>query len=297
MNYKTQRRRFMEIQNFQIYSEQKQLQGRHYKANLENNKKKTILMCHGFAGIQDLFFPQYAEVFAKEGFDVVTFDYNGFGESEGNSEIIPSNQMLDILNILLFIKRKEDLQENKIILWGTSLGGLYALKIASFQKDIAAVYAQITFSNGLRNNSIALDEEGKEKYITQLENMKYKEIMENKKLLLPLKRLLSDEQSKNFLERYKEVFPELMNTKLALTTVKYINELSVDTELATISVPVLLAKATQDCVNAPSEMDFIFQHLSGEKKLLEFDCGHYDIYEAEPFEKGIQEQIEWFTKI
>src|SRR3712207_8525548 len=80
----------MNMEHFEIYSEKNQIRGRKYFANPEKKKEKTILMCHGFAGIQDLFFPQYAAKFSEEGFDVVTFDYNGFGESEGTSEIVPN---------------------------------------------------------------------------------------------------------------------------------------------------------------------------------------------------------------
>jgi len=287
----------MNIEHFAIYSEKNQIQGRKYFANPDKKKKKTILMCHGFAGIQDLFFPQYAAKFSEEGFDVVTFDYNGFGESEGNAEIIPNNQIQDILNVILYLKREEAFQENKLLLWGSSLGGLYVLKLAALSRDIAGVYAQITFSNGLRNNTLGLDEEGKNKYIHQIENIKYKEIRDNKKLLLPLKRLLSDEQSKTFLEDYKEIFPELMATKLSLSTIKHINELSIDNDLASIHVPVLLGKAIQDKVNSPMEMNFIYEHLHSEKKLLEFDCGHYEIYVGDIFEQAIREQIAWFDKI
>lgn len=287
----------MTIEKFEIYSEKKKLHGRKYLANVEKRKKKTILMCHGFAGIQDLFFPSYAEKFVEEGFDVITFDYNGFGESEGTTEIVPNHQIQDILNIILYIKRDETLQENKLFLWGTSLGGLYVLKVATLSKEIAGIYAQITFANGLRNNTLGLDEEGVQKYINQIENIKYKEIKDNKVLLLPLKRLLSDEQSKAFLEDYKDIFPELMATKLSLSTIKQINELCIDNDLATIQVPVLLGKAMQDKVNSPMEMNFIYEHLQSDKKLLELDCGHYEIYVGEAFEKAIQEQISWFEKI
>lgn len=285
------------MKNFNFYSEKKLLSARLYEANEENKKFKTILMCHGFAGTQDLFFPTYAEEFSKNGYNVVTFDYNGFGESEGNREIIPSNQIMDILNTILFLKRLEELKEDKIILWGTSLGGLYALKVAAMKKEIAGVFAQITFADGLRNNTSGLNEEEIEKYISQIENIKFKEISENKVLLLPLKRLLSDEQSKEFLENFKDKFSDLLSTKLSLSTIKYINELSIDNDLASIQIPVLLAKAKNDKVNLPSEMDFIFNNLKSEKKLLEFDCGHYEIYQNEFLIKGIREQIEWFDKI
>ncbi|MDO4689955.1 MAG: alpha/beta fold hydrolase [Fusobacterium sp.] len=287
----------IESKNFEIYSEKNILKGRRYLADTQKRKAKTILMCHGFAGIQDLFFPRYAEIFSKEGFDVVTFDYNGFGESQGDREIIPSNQINDILNMILYVKKDEDLKDNKLFLWGTSLGGLYVLKLAALKREIDGVYAQITFANGLRNNTLGFDEEGIEKYINQIENIKYKEISENKKLLLPLKKLLSDEQSKDFLERYKDLFPILMNTKLSLSTIKHINELSVDNDLSSIKIPVLLGKAKNDVVNSPEEMNYIFEKLNSDKKLIEYDCGHYEIYEGEIFKKAIKEQIEWFNKI
>lgn len=287
----------MKMEHFEIYSEKNILKGRKYFAKESKKKNKTILMCHGFAGIQDLFFPKYAERFSEEGFDVVTFDYNGFGESQGDTEIIPSNQIQDILNVILYLERGEEFQGNKLFLWGTSLGGLYVLKVAGLHRNISGVYAQITFANGLRNNTLGLDEEGIEKYIHQIENIKYKEVRDHKKLLLPLKKLLSDEQSKDFLERYHDIFPELMATKLSLSTIKYINELSVDHELASIQIPVLLGKAKNDKVNSPEEMNFIYNQLTSNKKLLEFPCGHYEIYEGEIFEEAIQEQINWFDQI
>lgn len=287
----------MEIKEFTIYSERNLLNCKKYLSNEKDKKHKTILMCHGFAGTQDLFFPKYAEKFSNAGFDVVTFDYNGFGKSSGETEIVPANQINDILNLILFVKKDEDLTDNKIILWGTSLGGLYVLKIASLKKEIAGVYAQITFANGLRNNTVGLDCDAFEKYVNQIENIKYKEINENKKLLLPLKRLLSDEQSKKFLDEYKELFPILLNTKLSLATIKHINELKIDNDLKDIKIPVLLGKAKEDAVNSPNEMNFIFDNLTSEKKLLEFNCGHYEIYVGEYFEEAIKEQIEWFDKI
>lgn len=286
----------MKIKEFEIYSDKNILKGNHYEANLKNKRNKVILMCNGFAGVQDLFFPKYAEKFSLEGFDVITFDYNGFGKSEGETEIIPSNQIRDISNIILYLKKNEEFRDKQLYLWGTSLGGLYVLKLAATLPGISGVYAQITFSNGIRNNTSLLDFEGKEKYLNQLENIRYKEILENKKLLLPLKRLLSDSQSKVFLEKYKEEFSTLLSTKLSLATISDINELSIDSYLDKINVPVLLLKANNDIVNLPQEMDFIYKALKCDKKLLEYDCGHYDVYEDDIFLSSIVEQIKWFSK-
>lgn len=286
----------MKIKEFKIYSDKNILKGKYYEASSKNKKNKVILMCHGFAGVQNLFFPKYAENFSLEGFDVITFDYNGFGESEGETEIIPSNQIRDISNIVLYLKKNEEFRDKQLYLWGTSLGGLYVLKLAATLPGISGVYAQITFSNGIRNNTSLLDFEGKEKYLNQLENIKYKEILENKKLLLPLKKLLSDSQSKIFLDKYKEEFSMLLSTKLSLATISDINELSIDLYLDKINVPVLLLKANSDVVNLPQEMDFIYKALKCDKKLLEYNCGHYDVYEGDIFLSSIAEQIKWFSK-
>ncbi len=286
----------MEVKQFEIYSDKNVLKGKHYGANVASKKDKIILMCHGFAGTQDLFLPKYAEKFSLAGFDVITFDYNGFGESEGEIEIVPENQMRDISNVALYLRKNEEFRDKRLYLWGTSLGGLYVLKLASILENISGVYAQITFSNGLRNNTSLLSFEEKEKYLNQLENIKYKEVVENKKLLLPLKKLLSDSQSKIFLEKYKEEFFTLLSTRLSLSTIRDINQLSIDLHLEKIQVPVLLLKANNDIVNLPQEMDFIYKSLKCDKKLLEYDCGHYDVYEDEVFLLSITEQIKWFSK-
>ena len=281
------------IKNFEVYSDKIIIRGKHYSP-LEKKLNKTILMCHGFAGTQNLFLPNYAEIFKNEGFDVITFDYRGFGESDGKLEIIPENQMRDIINVISYIKNIDVLKENKLYLWGTSLGGNYILKIATLIEGISGVYSQITFSNGERNNTASLTKIEKEKYLDQFEKIKYREIKENKGLALSLKKLLTDDQSKKFLETYKEKFPELLEIKLSLLTVYDINKISIDYLISHIKIPVLLLKAKNDNVNLPKEMDYIFKKLNTEKKLLEYYCGHYDVYEGDIFKNSIKEQVEWF---
>ncbi|EPG5631451.1 TPA: alpha/beta fold hydrolase [Serratia marcescens] len=43
----------------------------------------VIVLCHGFAGVQEMLLPAVARALALEGFVVVTFDYRGFGDSGG----------------------------------------------------------------------------------------------------------------------------------------------------------------------------------------------------------------------
>jgi alpha-beta hydrolase superfamily lysophospholipase len=42
-----------------------------------------IVLCHGFTGLRAGILPDYAKVFAEAGFVALTFDYRGFGGSQG----------------------------------------------------------------------------------------------------------------------------------------------------------------------------------------------------------------------
>ena len=48
-----------------------------------NIKHPLILLCHGFCGIRNVLLPSFANAFTEAGFATITFDYRGFGESEG----------------------------------------------------------------------------------------------------------------------------------------------------------------------------------------------------------------------
>jgi len=51
-----------------------------YKAG---ERRPAIVLCHGFTGIRSLILGDYAKVFCAAGFVVLTFDYRGYGGSEG----------------------------------------------------------------------------------------------------------------------------------------------------------------------------------------------------------------------
>ena len=45
--------------------------------------RAAVLLCHGYTGVKDLYLPDNARVLNEAGYAVMTFDYKGWGESEG----------------------------------------------------------------------------------------------------------------------------------------------------------------------------------------------------------------------
>ncbi len=126
----------------------------------------AILLCHGWGGLKD-HLAKYAAKFAEAGYLCMTFDYRGWGESDGR--IIPANkdpmlldagvidlkvrvlreivdpidQTTDIRNCLALLAAETNVDPARIGIWGTSYGGGHAVFTAGNDDRIKAVVAQI----------------------------------------------------------------------------------------------------------------------------------------------------------
>ena len=89
-----------------------------------NIKHPLIILCHGFCGIRNVLLPCFANAFTEAGFATITFDYRGFGESDGErGRLVPAMQTEDIISVINWAEKQECIDNQRIGLWGTSLGG------------------------------------------------------------------------------------------------------------------------------------------------------------------------------
>jgi len=92
------------------------------------NATSTVLFCHGNAGnISDRL--DSIDIFHNLGLNVFVFDYRGYGRSKGFST--EKGTYLDAMAAYnwLILKKKQD--ENKVIIFGRSLGGAIAIDLAA----------------------------------------------------------------------------------------------------------------------------------------------------------------------
>lgn len=283
-----------------FYSEGLLIKGNIYiPENIETEEKlKAIILCHGFAGIKEMLLPNFAEKFSNNGYLVMTFDYRGFGESEGErGRIVPNEQIQDIRNAITFLKTVDNVDGDKIALWGTSLGGANALVATALDNRVKCLAVQITFANGFRNNTSAMNSAEIEKLQSSLEKMWTNSVVKNKTMKIPLKKVLSDEQSQDFFKSNIDAFPEALSEKIPFITTKLINEFKPEDYFNNIDVPVLVVGAENDIVNLPSESTEIYNRLNTEKKeIFMAEATHYDIYVGENFDLVSDKQLEWFNK-
>mmetsp|Transcript_21178 Transcript_21178/g.25036 ORF Transcript_21178/g.25036 Transcript_21178/m.25036 type:complete len:340 (+) Transcript_21178:69-1088(+) len=90
------------------------------------NKQPTLLFCHENAGNIGLRIPEFQKINSLLRVNQFVFDYRGYGFSEG----IPSEEGLieDTMSAFrLLIETRQDIDPNKILITGRSLGGAVAI--------------------------------------------------------------------------------------------------------------------------------------------------------------------------
>jgi dienelactone hydrolase len=134
----------------------------------ESKPLPTIIMCHGWGGTADRLRPD-AVVFARAGYFVVTFDYRGWGASEGRlvltkpvaerrgkpgepfmaevkeiREVVdPIDQTTDLENVIHWVQGEKQCDTKRIGLWGSSYSGGHVVYAAERDPRVKATVSQV----------------------------------------------------------------------------------------------------------------------------------------------------------
>jgi uncharacterized protein len=263
----------------------------------------AIVLCQGFAAVKELLLPAYAEHFAANGFAALLFDYRGFGKSEGElGRLVPRMQIEDIKQAITFLTTQIDvnvsIDKARIGLWGTSYGGANALVAASEDPRVKCLCAQVTFGDGERVVTGSMAPEEVARFKGMLGKMQQKKAATGNEMMVPISKILSDEQSKKFFEEYAERFPEL-KIKIPFLTVAETMSHKPEQAAKNISVPTLIVGAAQDGVNPIAESHHLFNALPAAtpKELMVVDgATHFELYTGDYFAKVVAKELEWFKQ-
>ena len=103
--------------------------------------KQTILFCMGNSGNISLMLP-YAKILHDGGFNVLLFDYQGFGNSEGSAAL--NSLLTDALAAHDFLTQEKRIAPENIGVFGVSLGSVLALRVA-VEREVGAVAVEDVF--------------------------------------------------------------------------------------------------------------------------------------------------------
>ena len=110
-----------------------------------------VVLAHGFAGTREARLWAFAERFREAGMVALVFDYRYFGDSEGEPRQLLSiaSQLEDWRSALAFARSLEEVDGERVALWGTSFSGGHVVRSAVEDVGVAAVVSQAPYTTGV----------------------------------------------------------------------------------------------------------------------------------------------------
>ena len=124
-----------------------------YRPGGVGGRGPCVVMAHGVTLTRLDGIPDYAERFAAAGFVALAFDYRHWGDSEGEPRrwVSLRRQLEDWRAAVAYVRTLEGVDQERVAVWGMSLGGGHALLTAAADRRVAAVVALAPMTDGVAN--------------------------------------------------------------------------------------------------------------------------------------------------
>ncbi|HBM1136304.1 alpha/beta hydrolase [Acinetobacter baumannii] len=263
-----------------------------------NNKSAVIIMAHGFAGLRQFKLIQYAQRFAQAGYAVILFDYRYWGGSTGKPrEMISINSQLEDWKIMIqYASTCKFIDNRRIILWGTSLSGGYALSLASELKNIQAIMVQIPYVDGAETAKLY----PLQRYPQALK-LSSQDYMGSKMGLNPKRLPVVDQYKLCFMPTADSYYGYLsivnpdyywsgeVPARVFFNLMRY-RPIQL---VRQINIPVLFIAAQHDSLIPIESSREAATNIAPFVSYHEWDMKHFDIYHGSWFEKAVTTQLEF----
>jgi dipeptidyl aminopeptidase/acylaminoacyl peptidase len=288
----------MKREDVAFYSEGCRLSGHLYLPDDtgDGTRKPTIVLAHGFTGIKELMLPDFARRFADEGWIALTFDYRGFGTSEGQrGRLLAPDQIEDIRNAVTYVSTRSEVDTDRIGLWGTSYGCGLVVQAAAFDDRVKVVVAQIGIADGRRSLTRNLGDQQAAALKAAVEQDRRQRVVSGRGAYVDPFALIPDPEMKAVFERHSADLPHL-KTQIALQFIEAHLEFSPISFVDRISPRALLVIAAEhDAICPPDELKRMHDRAGDPKKFALLDgLTHFQCYEGEGLERTSREAIEWY---
>lgn len=119
-----------------------------------SNPGPAIVLAHGLGGTKELQLDVYADKFNKLGYTCVVFDYRCSGASTGlpRGLVDFAKQQEDWHAALEYTRQLDNVDPERVGIFGTSFGGGHVIQVAAADKRIKAVISQCPFTDGIESS-------------------------------------------------------------------------------------------------------------------------------------------------
>jgi fermentation-respiration switch protein FrsA (DUF1100 family) len=282
------------------------LRGWFYPAQGSSAPAPVIVMMHGASGVKEMHLDDYAEYFAEAGFNVVAYDHQNFGDSDGSprQEIDPVLQCRDIRNVITYAATRPEVDAAKVGLWGTSLAGGHVLLVSAIDRRVKAVVSQVPFISGSGMLSQAVRPDFVAHVRANLDADRAHRFAGGEPTMMgivdadPMSQVAMP-QADAFEWFTKTAADRAPNWKNELTarSLELVTEYEPGSYVARISpTPLLMIVATDDTVASSAFALDAYERAREPKQLLVLTGGHFDAYRGAGFDHAAAAARDHFLK-
>ena len=260
-------------------------------------QRAAVLLCHGYTGVKDLYLPDNANSLNQAGYVAMTFDYKGWGESEGaRNRLAPYSRVMDVQAAMTFLGCQSEVDDERIGLYGTSYGGATVSWVGAVDQRAKCIVSVVGVGHGARWMSRVrrvdewydLLERSAEDRVKRATTGEL-EYVDRSDILLP------DRQSAELAAAARRNNPAAVGT----IPIEYVDDtLGFNPEWIVDKIsprPILFITSDNDRLVLPEESEQLYAHAGEPKKLVVLKgYGHYEVYAEPAFSEVMSHTLGWF---
>lgn len=285
------------------------LRGWFYPAeSTQDDQAPCVVLQHGFSAVKEMWLDKYAEVFQKAGLNALVYDHPGFGDSDAlpgapRQEIDPWQQVRCFQDAITYAQSRDEVDAERIGVWGSSYGGAHAYVIAAIDRRVGAVVGQVPAISGSESfrqlvridNWAAMDAAFADERKARLAGGEPTVIPAVAADPTEMSALPTPDSYEFFTSTAEERAPKWRN-EVTLRTMEYFRGYEPGSYIPRIApTPLLMIVAPLDRLASGQLATEAFETASHPKKLELLGGGHFDAYTGEGFEISSSAARDWFV--
>ena len=257
-----------------------------------------VILCQGYAGLKEALMPEVASRLSAEGYVTLRFDYRGFGESEGpRYRLIPLEQIEDIRNGLTCLSVRDEVDPERLAIWGTSFGGAHATYAAAVDTRVSCIVSVVGVGDGERWLRCLRREWEWQGFLDELEEDRNQRVMSGQsRRVHPYHIMETTPEGWEFWNETVAANPERGEVEMPLECADAIIEYKPENVAHEMDCPALYVSAELDTLTPLDEQVGLYEESPEPKSYVVIPgVNHHDVYKEPHLSELLDLSVEWFN--